>query len=335
MAQLLKIDKTMKIFTSLILSVCFFINSCAQQKFEKPPKPGKGRNYKIKKGVPSSKIKKGHLVLNLGRLEQNKDSLYCWETEGNCDVIDAMTTIYTTCDASDGDNASVIDCLYAEGEFLEGKYHGVWKYYDKNGKVIKKEKWDNGKLIYRKEYNFNTCDNLENYKISNINLSGYHSIEQFKKDFLLKSGKLACKNGVIKNMRLVFQDETTIQFIRINKGLVRGHEIQIINDPIPSEKSYYYDKEGNVKAIFEVKNELLKGSGHYIDYYYPKNIKSNGIITTPILKSEGEIKNNFKFGEWKYYNKDGSIDSVKTYSLKDAVDVRFPYCIFNKNEPCY
>jgi antitoxin component YwqK of YwqJK toxin-antitoxin module len=39
-----------------------------------------------------------------------------------------------------------------EGEFLEGKYQGIWKYYDKNGKVIKKEKWDNGELIYRKGY---------------------------------------------------------------------------------------------------------------------------------------------------------------------------------------
>jgi antitoxin component YwqK of YwqJK toxin-antitoxin module len=35
-----------------------------------------------------------------------------------------------------------MDCLHAEGEFLKGKYQGVWKYYDKNRKVIKKEKWE-------------------------------------------------------------------------------------------------------------------------------------------------------------------------------------------------
>lgn len=28
-------------------------------------------------------------------------------------------------------------------------------------------------------------------------------------------------------------------------------------------------------------------------------------------------------------------DSIKTYSLRDSVDVRFPHCIFNKKEPCY
>lgn len=78
--------------------------------------------------------------------------MYCWEIDGECNIIDGKTIIYTICDASDGDNASVIDCLYAEGEFLEGKYQGIWKYYGKNRKVIKKEKWNNGRLIYRKEY---------------------------------------------------------------------------------------------------------------------------------------------------------------------------------------
>ena len=47
------------------------------------------------------------------------------------------------------------------------------------------------------------------------------------------------------------------------------------------------------------------------------------------------MKNNYKEGVWKYYNLSGTIDSTKTYTLKDAVDVRFPYCFFNKNEPCY
>jgi hypothetical protein len=52
-------------------------------------------------------------------------------------------------------------------------------------------------------------------------------------------------------------------------------------------------------------------------------------------KEEGEVKNNFKYGEWKYYNKSGVIDSTKTYTLKDSVDIRFPHCIFNKKEPCF
>ncbi|MCC9074397.1 hypothetical protein LNQ49_22645 [Flavobacterium sp. F-65] len=320
----------MKTSISLIFYFLFFLNSFAQQKFEKPPKPGKDKTDKIKNVLPN---KKGSLILNLGELKQNGDNLYCWEIDNNCNVIDGKIKLLGHYSRI-GDNQSLIAYTYAEGEFLEGKYQGIWAYYNKNGKVTKKEKWDNGKLIYRKEYKLDTCDNFEEYKFSSISLSGYNSIKQFKEDFLLKSGKLACKNGVIKRMRLVFQDETTIQFIYINNGLVESHEIQINNDPIPSGKSYYYDKEGNINRISEVKNEFLKGNGHYIDYYYPKNEKSTGVITKPILKSEGEVKNNFKFGEWKNYNKNGSKDSTKTYTLKDSVDVRFPHCIFNKKEPC-
>ncbi len=316
---------------SIFFIAIFFLNSCnAQQKVEKPPKSSK----QLKDIKPMQNVQKGCLTLSLGDLKENGDNLYCWEIDGKCNIIDGKIKLFTYY-SQIGDNQNLIQYTFAEGEFLEGKYQGIWTYYDKNGKIIKKEKWDKGKLIYRKEYTLNTCDNLEDYKFSNINLSGYNSVEDFKKEFFLKSGKLTCKNGTIKNMKLVFQDETTIQFIRINNGLIEGHEIQIINDPIPSGKNYNYDKAGSLKIISDVKNELVKGNGHYIDYYYPKNKETTGIITTPIVKSEGEVKNNFKFGEWRYYNKNGLLESTKTYTLKDSVDVRFPHCIFNKNEPCY
>jgi antitoxin component YwqK of YwqJK toxin-antitoxin module len=318
----------MKTSIVLIFNFLFFFNSFAQPKFERPPKFPPKEYRKIKT------LDKINYYFGLGELKQNSDSLYCWKTKNNCSVIDGQIKLFAYY-STIGDNQSLIPYTCSEGEFLEGKHQGIWKYYDKNGKVTKKEKWDNGNLIYRKEYNFNTCDNLEGYKFSNIKLSEDNSIEQFKKDFSIKSEKLVCKNGIIKNMRLIFRDETTIQFIRINNGLTGGHEIQIDNDPIPSGKSYYYDKDGNVKAMSEIKNELSKGNGHYIDYYYPKKNESIKIRTIPILKGEGEVKNNLKYGEWRYYNKNGLMDSTKTYTLKDSVDVRFPHCIFNKKEPCY
>jgi antitoxin component YwqK of YwqJK toxin-antitoxin module len=314
----------------IILFLLFAFISYSQKNIDKPPAfPPKGGIKKPKK------LSRLFNYLNINELNQLDSDIYCWKIDNECYVLDGKTVLYSNYQTSGNDNPFLVPYTYAEGEFLEGKYQGVWKYYDKNKNVIKKEKWDNGKLIYRKEHDFNTCDNLEDYRFSNINMSVYNSIEQFKKDFLLKSGKLACKNGIIKRMRLVFHDETTTQFIYINDGYITGHQIQVINDRVPSGKSYTYDKVGNVKAISEVKNELTKGNGHYINYYYSKNINNIGIITTPILKSEGEIKNNFKFGEWKYYNKEGKIDSTKTYTLKDSVDVRFPHCIFNKMEPCY
>jgi len=117
--------------TIYIILIFSFNYACAQQKFESPPKPGKGKSYKIQKGIPPTKIQKGHLILTLGELKQNKDSLYCWETEGKFNIIDGKITLYSNSIAR-GDNASVIERLYAEGAFLEGKYQGIWKYYDEN-----------------------------------------------------------------------------------------------------------------------------------------------------------------------------------------------------------
>lgn len=137
----------MKIIVSFSLNIFLLFNACAQQKFDKPPKSG---NMKLESIKPTN-LQKGHLVLNLGELKQKEDGLYCWEVEGKCSVIDGKITLYSHSIAK-GDNASVTERLYAEGEFLEGKYEGVWKYFDEDKKIIKEEKWRNGKLIYRKDY---------------------------------------------------------------------------------------------------------------------------------------------------------------------------------------
>ena len=113
---------------------------------------------------------------------------------------------------------------------------------------------------------------------------------------------------------------------------------------------YIYDREGNLSELIDnisvpyIKNNNVyekcighsqlrhffsEGSGYWKLYYYNAENKIVGV------KEEGEIKHNYKIGQWKYYNREGTIDSVKTYSIKDSVDVRFPYCLFNKKEPCF
>jgi hypothetical protein len=97
-----------------------------------------------------------------------------------------------------------------------------------------------------------------------------------------------------------------------------------------------YDVKGNLDGVFVVGNyqtHFMNGSGDWKNYYF-KEYKNPNDTVFEILE-EGKVKNNFKVGVWKYYNKDGKIEKTKTYTLKDAVDVRFPFCIFNKNEPCY
>ncbi|SHF00379.1 hypothetical protein [Chryseobacterium sp. OV279] len=138
----------MKTFIYLLFILCSFLNSCAQQRFEKPPKPGKGKVYK---NILPSKRKMSY-YFSSGALKKNSDSLYCWQIDHECHIIDGKTKLFTYYQTSGDDNPMLVPYDYAEGEFLEGKYQGIWKYYDEKRKVIKKEKWDNGKLIYRKEF---------------------------------------------------------------------------------------------------------------------------------------------------------------------------------------
>ena len=99
-------------------------------------------------------------------------------------------------------------------------------------------------------------------------------------------------------------------------------------------KRHKINKKGTINGVYITKDmndnllyktQFTDGSGYWKDFYYESGN----------IKEEGKVENNCKVGEWKYYNKNGTIDSLKIYSIKDSVDVRFPHCLFNKNEPCY
>jgi hypothetical protein len=101
------------------------------------------------------KIKKHTRLFNsidVNQLHKTVDSLYCWKINENCNVIDGKTVLFSYYTSSYADNASTELYVFAKGEFLNGKYNGVWRYYDERQNTIRKEKWRNGKLIYKKEY---------------------------------------------------------------------------------------------------------------------------------------------------------------------------------------
>ena len=122
----------MKTSIILIFNFLFFLNSFAQQKFERPPKAGKEKTAIIKNILPN---KKGHLILNFEELQQNEGNLYCYLVDSECNIIDGKTTLYSYYLTSGNDTPTSIQYNFAEGEFLEGKYQGIWKYYHKNGKI--------------------------------------------------------------------------------------------------------------------------------------------------------------------------------------------------------
>ena len=119
----------------------------------------------------------------------------------------------------------------------------------------------------------------------------------------------------------------------IEKGLP-AYKYEYIIESVPS---YLYDDSGRRVPRNYLLNIFKNGYGdwteyYFVDYFNNKSYEKNEDI---VLKEEGQVKNNFKYGKWKYYNKEGEIDSTRVYKLHDSVDVRFPHCIFNKTEPCY
>lgn len=131
----------------IILNVCVFINfSCAQQKYEKSPKFPPMKKERIEQ---VEKVEKTTYVINLGDLKL-ENNLYSWKIDNEYHILDGFTTIYSHYQTTGDDNPSLVPYIYAKGEFLEGKYHGKWLFYDKTGKIIKTEKWNKGLLISTK-----------------------------------------------------------------------------------------------------------------------------------------------------------------------------------------
>ena len=129
------------LFTMMFISSC-----CANNTNDKSPK------YPSRNVMEPIKKEREFNYLNINQLDRLNSGLYCWNGNNDCQLLDGKTTLFAFYQTSGNDNPTLIPYTYAEGEFLEGKYQGVWKYYDKDGKVIKKEKWDNGRLIYKKDF---------------------------------------------------------------------------------------------------------------------------------------------------------------------------------------
>jgi antitoxin component YwqK of YwqJK toxin-antitoxin module len=132
-------------YVIIILSILVSNISCAQ-KFEKPPMSNKN------KLIDKKPLKLTNVINNLSQLSVDSKGLNCYKIDNECHILDGITTIYSQYQTTGDDNPSLVPYIYAEGEFLEGKYNGVWRFYDKNSNLIKIEKWDNGALISTKNY---------------------------------------------------------------------------------------------------------------------------------------------------------------------------------------
>lgn len=190
---------------------------------------------------------------------------------------------------------------------------------DFNTNLKKIENWYNEKYI--------KDENKEGKNLSTV-----------KKEYFTKNGFLFHKNQIVDSLTIFYRKNKSIEYIvKIRKGLSVSQIINVTNNPRPSMYYISYDEKGNFNNYHNLNNisNLLDGNGYLKIYSYGYWDAKKQKYVEGILKEEGEVKHNFKFGKWKYYNEEEKNDSIKQYNIKDSVDIRFPHCIFNKKEPCY
>lgn len=194
-------------------------------------------------------------------------------------------------------------------------------------------------VIAGTQYNivFEKKDFWNNEDIVLKKIPDYKNISAIKKNYSLKKGKLYYKKKLADSIEIYYLiNPQTMYVSKIRNGIPIEQIINVEDNPQPSMYNIKYYDNGDI--LFKYLNKesfLANGSGYLKIYNYGFWDGKNQKYIEGSIKEEGEVKNNFKFGEWKYYNKEDKIDSIKTYTLKDSVDIRFPHCIFNKNEPCY
>ena len=208
------------------------------------------------------------------------------------------------------------------------------------------------------DYTYLSKKSLLKNKLTGQEIKSFEAtLEISKKDFLhnyfVDKGTIInrkTKRQLLSQFFLYMENGTTKYELNFDKSRIYSVDLSYKEDLPFASIVYIYDREGNFSELIDnisvpyIKNNNVyekcvghsqlrhffsEGSGYWKLYYYNAENEIVGV------KEEGEIKHNYKIGQWKYYNREGTIDSVKTYSIKDSVDVRFPYCLFNKKEPCF
>lgn len=249
--------------------------------------------------------------------KKNKDGLY-YVSRDNREVILDNVNVYVFGFSSD----SGLQELSKEGIISKGKFDGKWLYYNSHREIIKKEYWDNGKLVKSKIYKkiLAKYPEQESYHLSIVPKEFYNTLDQFRKEFTIKKKKLYRNNKVVRNMLIQLKDTCSYHIIIVKNGCMVSDWIQIEDEPIPRGVEYSFNEKGDIKKILGTDKNFENGSGFYQEYYYC--IEGQYVRK---VKSEGEIKNNYKVGQWKYYSKEGTVDSIKTFKKKEYIDVRTPF----------
>lgn len=179
------------------------------------------------------------------------------------------------------------------------------------------------------DYWYNENQNFDKSRYSDF--KKVKSLIKVKKYYQIKNGLLFFNNKIVSDLKVNYQVNDSVEYnIKIEKGKPKVQIIEISGNPKPSMLRIIYDNGDSNYKFLKHSSFLNKGNGELKLYYYEKWNYKTQKFNIEKIKEEGKVKNNYKFGDWKYYNKKGSIDSTKAHLLKDSIDIRFPYSLFNK-----
>lgn len=283
-----------------VIFLCFLCISCGSLSNIRDLKDDVGDIGPIYISVEESNFKK------------NKDGLY-FLSRDNSEVILDNVNVFVFSRNSGSRNSSKV------GIISKGKLDGEWLYYNSYKEIIKKEYWDNGKLVKSKidKKVLAKYPEQETYDLSIVPKEFYNTLDQFRREFTIKKKKLYRNNKIVSNMLIQLKDTCSYHIIIVKDGFIVSDWIQIEGEPIPRGVEYSFNEKGDIKGIVGTDKKFENGSGLYQEYYYCIEGQYERKV-----KSEGEIKNNYKVGPWKYYSKEGTVDSIKTFKKKEYIDVR-------------
>lgn len=221
-----------------------------------------------------------------------------------------------------------------EGKYINGKKHGVWKYYDHNGvmsteEVYKKDKlhgiikeyYPNGKLESEVKYRSDDADgpNTAWHYNGELKREGWSDDDEWIGDwyFYRTDGTMSSHRYYVNSELLGFQNYYSVA------GLLEETKEYRYDNLIGS---VFYDSTGKElesvvleNATGEFKNHYPNGKPFFTGYY--KDGAANGKYTWRYPNGQaltiGEYTNDERDKAWTWYYEDGSVDTKGFYDDGD------------------
>lgn len=228
--------------------------------------------------------------------------------------------------------------LRTEGEYdVKGGKIGVWKYYRRNGTLLSKEIYSDGKLNGQGINYFTTGEKRTVIDYKEGKKDGYYA-EYWRNGYIKEQGNY--KDDKKVGEWISYHPNGNINGLRyFSNGKQTGKTVYYTTDKKVAEEQYLFDDfvykyvlfsdTVNPPNILEMPFDSVRTvERKYIDgTLRSKGTKIyntyNGVYKYFGVNGQLEMEGNFVFGkrdgEWKWYNENGTIKQTGTYDLGDKI----------------